>query len=66
MTPSPAVLTDFEHMLDERKRILCGSMVPSIVRACLVLSESDSNKPLLRGFMAMDLKAVCAACGCII
>ena len=58
LTPPPAVLTDFENMLDDSKRHLCGSMVSSIVRVCVVLSESDSNKPLLRGSNLLRLTAV--------
>jgi hypothetical protein len=54
---SPAVLTDFENILDESRRRLSGNTASSIVRACLVLSESDSNKPLLRGSNLLRLTA---------
>lgn len=35
-------------MLDPCKRYLSCNMLSEIIRACLVLSESDSNKPHLR------------------
>ncbi len=49
------MLTDFENVLDPTRRHLCGSMVSGVVRACLVLSESDSNKPHLRSSNLLHL-----------
>ena len=51
------MLADFENLLDASRRHLSGNMVSSVVRACLVLSESDSNKPLLRGSNLLRLTA---------
>ncbi len=42
-----AVLNDFENVLDASKRHMSSGMLSEIVRACLILSESDSNKPHL-------------------
>ncbi len=42
------MLTDFDNVLDPARRHLSDNRVSSLVRACLVLSESDSNKPHLR------------------
>ena len=44
-------------MLDPTKRHLSGNMLSSIVCACLVLSESDSNKPHLRSSNLLYLTA---------
>ncbi len=58
LTPLPAaVLADFENMLDASKRHLSSNMLLQIVRACLVLSESDSNKPHLRSSNLLRLTA---------
>ena len=51
------MLADFENVLDASRRHLSGNMVFYIVRACLALSESDSNKPLLRGSNLLRLTA---------
>ena len=58
LTPlAAAVLADFENVLDASKRHLSNSMLSPIVRACLVLSESDSNKPHLRSSNLLRLTA---------
>ena len=50
-----AVLTGLENMLDPCKRHLSCNMVSEVLRACLVLSESDSNKPHLRSSNLLHL-----------
>ena len=58
LTPlAAAVLADFENVLDASKRHLSPNMLSDIVRACLVLSESDSNKPHLRSSNLLRLTA---------
>ncbi len=50
-----AVLTGLENMLDPLKRHLSCNMMSEVLRACLVLSESDSNKPHLRSSNLLHL-----------
>ena len=49
------MLTEFENVLDPTRRHLSGSTVSEVVHACLVLSESDSNKPHLRSSNLLHL-----------
>ncbi len=56
----PAVLTDFENALDTSTGHLSCCTLLECVQACLVLSESDSNKPHLRSsnVMCLTIKAL--------
>ena len=51
------MLTTFDNLLDPTRRHLNDNTVASVVRACLVLSESDSNKPHLRSSNLLHLTA---------
>jgi hypothetical protein len=48
---------DFDNILDHSRRHLSCNMVSAVVRACLLLSESDSNKPHLRSSNLLHLTA---------
>ncbi len=49
------MLTDFDNILDPSGQHLSCNMVSQVVRVCLVLSESDSNKPHLRSSNLLHL-----------